>query len=80
MIARIEYEHAERQALEEKRMNLLKRKQTLIAENNRRKEILATLDKKIETWIDGAKPVQKEFERTEREMRVGEDVNMIAGS
>ncbi|OCL13149.1 hypothetical protein AOQ84DRAFT_429527 [Glonium stellatum] len=63
MIARIEHEHAERQALEEKRQGLLKKKQGLIAENKKRKEDLANLDKDLEKFIDAAKPIMKTFEK-----------------
>jgi THO complex subunit 5 len=63
MIARIEHEHVERQALEEKRQGLLKRKQGLIAENNRRKEDLANLDKDLEKFIEAAGPIVKTFEK-----------------
>jgi THO complex subunit 5 len=63
MITRIAHEHAERQALEEKRQGLLKRKQALIAENNRRKEDLANLDKDLERFIEAADPIIKTFEK-----------------
>ncbi|KAI1101110.1 Fms-interacting protein-domain-containing protein [Jackrogersella minutella] len=59
MIARIEHERSEREALEQKRMELLKRKQKLIADNKKRKEDLANLDKELEKFIDAAKPIQK---------------------
>lgn len=65
MIARIKHEHAERQVLEEQRQALLKRKQALIAENNKKKEELAGLDREIEKWINGSGAVQKVFERKE---------------
>ena len=52
MIARIEHEHTERQALEEQRQCLLKKKQGLTAENKKRKEDLANLDKDLEKFID----------------------------
>lgn len=68
MNARIEHEHKERLALEEARQSLLKRKQTLIAENNRRKEVLANLDRKIEDWIEGSGAVEKEFTKCGDEM------------
>lgn len=68
MNARIEHEHKERLALEEARQSLLKRKQTLIAENNRRKEFLANLDRKIEDWIEGSGAVEKEFTKCGDEM------------
>ncbi|OJJ35643.1 hypothetical protein ASPWEDRAFT_518602 [Aspergillus wentii DTO 134E9] len=52
MIARINHEHAEREKLEQARQELLKRKQALIAENNKRKEDLANLDQDLERFID----------------------------
>ncbi|BCR94318.1 uncharacterized protein AKAW2_11364S [Aspergillus luchuensis] len=63
MIARINHEHAEREKLEQARQELLKRKQALIAENNKRKEDLASLDQDLERFIDAAKPIQKLFEK-----------------
>lgn len=79
MIARIDHEHAERLALEEQRQGLLKKKQGLIADNKKRKEDLANLDKDLEKFIDvslsfsiilfspniwqAAKPIQKTFEK-----------------
>lgn len=51
-IARIEHEHAEREALEQQRQGLLKKKQGLIADNKKRKEDLANLDKQLENFID----------------------------
>ncbi len=51
-IARIDHEHAERVALEEQRQGLLKKKQGLIADNKKRKEDLANLDKDLEKFID----------------------------
>ena len=52
MIARIEHERAEREGLEQKRMELLKRKQKLISDNKKRKDDLANLDKELEKFID----------------------------
>lgn len=63
MIARIEDERAEREALELQRQELLKRKQKLIAENKKRREDLANLDNDLEKFIDAAKPIQKTFEK-----------------
>ncbi|RDW67687.1 hypothetical protein BP6252_09083 [Coleophoma cylindrospora] len=63
MIARIDHEHAERLALEEQRQGLLKKKQGLIADNKKRKDDLANLDKDLEKFIDAAKPIQKTFEK-----------------
>ncbi|PWY91245.1 hypothetical protein BO70DRAFT_368381 [Aspergillus heteromorphus CBS 117.55] len=52
MIAQINHEHSEREKLEQARQELLKRKQALIAENNKRKEDLASLDQDLERFID----------------------------
>lgn len=52
MVARIEHERTEREALEQQRMELLKRKQKLIADNKKRKDDLANLDKELEKFID----------------------------
>ena len=52
MIARINHEHAEREALEQQRQGLLKKKQGLIADNKKRKDDLANLDKDLEKFID----------------------------
>ncbi|EPQ63580.1 BgtA-21473 [Blumeria graminis f. sp. tritici] len=61
-IARIDHEHIERMKLEEQRQGLLKKKQSLIADNKKRKEDLANLDKDLEKFIDAAKQIQKTFE------------------
>ncbi|KAL8927848.1 MAG: hypothetical protein Q9172_001221 [Xanthocarpia lactea] len=63
MFARIHHELAEREVLEQQRQELLKRKQLLIAENKKRKDDLASLDKDLETFIDAAKPIQTLFEK-----------------
>lgn len=52
MFARINHELLEREALEQARQGLLKKKQSLIADNKKRKEDLASLDKDLETFID----------------------------
>lgn len=52
MIARIAHEKAEREALEQQRQELLKRKQKLTAENKKRRDDLANLDKDLEKFID----------------------------
>lgn len=57
MYARIEHERAEREGLEQRRQELLKRKQKLIAENTRRKEDLANLDQNLEKFIDVRLPL-----------------------
>ncbi|KAI9783990.1 MAG: hypothetical protein M1839_002935 [Geoglossum umbratile] len=63
MIARINHEHAERETLEQERQGLLKKKQGLIADNKKRRDDLANLDKDLEKFIDAAKPIQKTFEK-----------------
>ena len=52
MVARIEHERAERETLEARRQELRKRKQSLIAENKKRKDDLASLDQDLEKFID----------------------------
>lgn len=52
MIGRINHEHGEREALEQARQGLLRKKQTLIADNKKRKDDLASLDKDLEKFID----------------------------
>lgn len=52
MTARINHERAEREALELQRLELQKRKQKLIAENKKRRDDLANLDKDLEKFID----------------------------
>ena len=52
MTARISHEHDEREKLEQARQELLKIKQGLIADNKKRKDDLASLDKDLEKFID----------------------------
>ncbi|KAL9612808.1 MAG: hypothetical protein Q9167_002591 [Letrouitia subvulpina] len=52
MLARIDHELKEREALEQQRQELLKKKQKLIADNKKRKEDLADLDKRLTDFID----------------------------
>jgi THO complex subunit 5 len=52
MVARINHERKEREALEQQRLELQKRKQKLIAENKKRRDDLANLDKDLEKFID----------------------------
>ena len=56
MIARINHEHTERESLEQDRQRLLKKKQSLIADNKKRKEDLASLDADLEKFIDVLSP------------------------
>lgn len=65
MVARIEDERAEREALEQQRQELLKRKQKLIAENKKRREDLANLDNDLEKFIDVSSPRVVSLSRTE---------------
>ena len=50
--ARIDHEHSERQALEVQRQDLLKKKAGLVADNKKRKDELASLDRDLEKFID----------------------------
>ena len=52
MFARINHELAEREVLEQQRQGLLKKKQGLIADNKKRKDDLASLDRELEGFID----------------------------
>ena len=61
MTARIDHEYSEREALEQERQVLLKKKQALIAENKKRKDDLASLDKDLEKFIDVRSPMQIPF-------------------
>ena len=63
MVARIEHEREEREALEAERQGLLKQKQKLIADNIKRKDELAKLDDNLEKFIDAARPIQEIFEK-----------------
>ncbi|KAF3056055.1 hypothetical protein CFAM422_012961 [Trichoderma lentiforme] len=63
MFARIEHEREEREILEQRRQELLKRKQKLINDNKRRKDDLANLDQDLEKFIDAAKPILELFEK-----------------
>ena len=56
MFARINHELSVRETLEHERQGLLKKKQGLIADNKKRKDDLASLDKDLETFIDVRDP------------------------
>ena len=49
-------------------LRMLKQKQTLIAENNKRKDIVASLDKKLDEWIESGEAIEKEFGVCNEEM------------
>ncbi len=52
MVARISYEKAEREKLEQQRQELVKRKSKLISDNKRRRDDLTSLDMDLERFID----------------------------
>jgi THO complex subunit 5 len=62
MIERINQEHAERQTLETQRGSLLTKKQSMINENNKRKEDIATVERDLEKWMEGARPISKKLD------------------
>lgn len=67
-VARIQNEHAQRQALEEQKQQLLKRKDALIKETNAKKEELGKLDVEMEKWIGGQEIVRRIFEAREKKL------------
>jgi THO complex subunit 5 len=69
MVARINHEHAERQTLEEQRQGLLRKKQSLISDNNKKKDELAALDKEIEKFLASATPVQQKFDQHDQQIQ-----------
>jgi len=58
MEARITHERKERETLEQQRLELQKRKQKLIADNKKRRDDLANLDKDLEKFIDVSITIQ----------------------
>lgn len=54
MVARINHERTEREALEQQRLELQKQKTKLTTENKKRREDLANLDQKMEKFIDAS--------------------------
>ena len=65
-IARIQDEHAARQALDDQKSQLAKRKEALMKETNAKKEELSKLDAEIEKWIGGAETVRKLLDAHEK--------------
>jgi THO complex subunit 5 len=61
-IARIQNEHAARQALEEDRLVLEKRKEVLVKETTAKKDELGKLDQETEKWIAAQSDVRKIFD------------------
>ncbi|SMY26140.1 unnamed protein product [Zymoseptoria tritici ST99CH_1A5] len=68
-IARIEDEHRARQALEEQRLDLVKKKEALVKETNAKKEELGKLDMEVEKWVGGLDGVKGIFEAREKKER-----------
>lgn len=68
-IARIEDEHRARQALEEQRLELVKKKEALVKETNAKKEELGKLDMEVEKWVGGLDGVKGIFEAREKKER-----------
>jgi THO complex subunit 5 len=68
-IARIEDEHRARQALEEQRLELVKRKDALVKETNAKKDELGKLDTEVEKWVGGLDGVKGIFEAREKKER-----------
>jgi len=66
MIARINDERAQRMALEDQRQVLIKKKQSLVAENKKKKDELDALDREIEKFVNGADAVRKVFEARDK--------------
>jgi THO complex subunit 5 len=65
-IARIEDEHRARQALEEQRLELVKRKEVLVKETNAKKEELGKLDAEVEKWVGGLDGIKGIFEARDK--------------
>lgn len=59
MPRRIEHEKEEREKMEQQRLELERVKENLTKENARKKEELREMDEKLETIIDGFKPLQE---------------------
>lgn len=67
-IARIQDEHAARQALEQQRQQMVKKKEALVKETTAKKEELAKLDVEVEKWLGGQETVRKVFEARQKKM------------
>ncbi|KJX95819.1 THO complex like protein [Zymoseptoria brevis] len=68
-IARIEDEHRARQALEEQRLELVKKKEALVKDTNAKKDELGKLDMEVEKWVGGLDGVKGIFEAREKKER-----------
>lgn len=67
-VARIEDEHARRQALEEQKQALVKKKEGLRKEVGARKEELNKLDAEMEKWVKSQDAVAKVFEARQKKL------------
>ena len=59
MPLRIENEKQEREKMEQQRLELVKVKEALAKENAKKKEDLRKMDEKLESMIDGMKPLEE---------------------
>lgn len=59
MPKRIDYEKEEREKMEQERLGLVKVKEKLALENSKKKEELRKMDEKLESMIDGLKPLEE---------------------
>lgn len=62
MEARIAQEQEERQRLDEERRELAARKEILLTENTRRKEVVKRMDEKLDTWVDNLVKLEAELD------------------
>lgn len=67
-VLRVQDEQAARQALEEQRQQLVKRKEALVRETMAKKDELVKLDAEVEKWLGGQESVRKVFEAREKKM------------
>lgn len=76
-VARIEDEHTQRKALEERKQALVKRKEALGKVVGVKKDELGRLDAEMEKWVAGQESVKKIFEV--RDVKMAEDGEKSAG-
>lgn len=62
MEARITQEQEERKRLDEERAELAARKEVLLTENARRKEVVKKMDEKLDTWVDNLAALEQELD------------------
>lgn len=58
---RIEWEAEERERMEAERKVLLEDKERIAEGNGRRKEEVKKMDEKLESWIEGIKPLETDL-------------------